>query len=138
MLIFGYDIELRNRYLRIGCEHGSQYAEAVCNMHRDDVGINVGIKSSDVGLNSLKSRLSCDLRFTETEMQVADAIFENNKITARELKHSWPTKRNASQGSRPARESPPVKLSVSLVLLLQPWAVTARRGRRLSVDRHCF
>jgi hypothetical protein len=138
VLIFGYDIELRNRYLRIGYEHGSQYAEAVGNMHRDDVGINVGIKSSDVGLNLLKSRLSCDPRFTETEMQVADAIFENNKITARELKHSWPTKRNASQGSRPARESPPVKLSVSLVLLLQPWAVTARRGRRLSVDRHCF
>ena len=85
VLIFGYDIELRNRYLRIGYEHGSQYAEAVGNMHRDDVGINVGIKSSDVGLNSLKSRLSCDLRFTETEMQVADAIFENNKITARDL-----------------------------------------------------
>ena len=85
VLIFGYDIELRNRYLRIGYEHGSQYAEAVGNMHRDDVGINVGIKSSDVGLNSLKSRLSCDPRFTETEMQVADAIFENNKITAREL-----------------------------------------------------
>ena len=99
MLIFGYDIELRNRYLRIGCEHGSQYGEAVCNMHRDDV----GIKPVDVGLNSLKSRLSCDPRFTETEMQVADAIFENNKITARELKHSWPTKRNASQGSHPAR-----------------------------------
>jgi hypothetical protein len=53
------------------------------------VGINVGIKPSDVGLNSLKSRLSCDPRFTETEMQVADAIFENNKITARELK-PWP------------------------------------------------
>ena len=85
VLIFGYDIELRNRYLRIGYEHGSQYAEAVGNMHRDDVGINVGIKSSDVGLNSLKSRLSCDPRFTETEMQVADAIFENNKITARDL-----------------------------------------------------
>ena len=104
MLIFGYDIELRNRYLRTGCEHGSQYAEAVCNMHKDDVGINVGIKSNDVGLNSLRSRLSCDPRFTETEMQVADAIFENNKITARELKHRERQGlfvRNVAQGREP-------------------------------------
>jgi len=40
VLLFGYDIELRNRFLRIGQEYGSKKAEAIGGLHRRDVAIN--------------------------------------------------------------------------------------------------
>jgi len=50
VLLFGYDIELKNRYLRIGQEHGSKVAKAITGLHRrknDDVVLN----RSDVVIN---------------------------------------------------------------------------------------
>lgn len=49
VLIYGYDLELRNRYLRIGAEYGTAVAEATGNLHRSDVGANVGV---NVGVKS--------------------------------------------------------------------------------------
>ena len=44
VLLFDEDIELKNRFLRIGQEYGTQAADAVTDLHRsigvDDVGIN--------------------------------------------------------------------------------------------------
>lgn len=37
VLIFGYDIELKNRFLRVGQEYGSMAANAIADMHRADV-----------------------------------------------------------------------------------------------------
>ena len=36
VLIYGYDIELKNRFLRVGCEYGSATAEATKDLHRHD------------------------------------------------------------------------------------------------------
>ena len=80
VLLFGYDLELKNRYLHIGQEYGSKAAEAITGLHRSDVvikpmdvvikdGINVGI---NVGINS-------------TEETAVKAILRNSRITATEL-----------------------------------------------------
>jgi len=47
VLIFGYDIELKNRFLRIGQEYGTKTAEAISGLHRRDVVIN----DADVVIN---------------------------------------------------------------------------------------
>jgi hypothetical protein len=82
VLIYGYDIELRNRFLRIGYEHGTPKAEAVKDLHRHDVvensgdvginvGINVGIKYNDV--------------LSHTEEMAVKAILRDNRLTAKSL-----------------------------------------------------
>jgi len=71
VLLYGYDIELRNRYLRIGAEYGTPIAKAAGNLHRSDVGINVGI---NVGI-----------KFSDTEESAIKAILRNPRITAAEL-----------------------------------------------------
>ena len=55
VLIYGYDIELRSRHLRIGREYGTPVSDAVKNLHRrggpkkpGDVVINVAINPADV------------------------------------------------------------------------------------------
>lgn len=39
VLVFGQDIELRNRFLRIGHEYGTMAAKAMENLHHHNVGI---------------------------------------------------------------------------------------------------
>lgn len=49
VLIYGYDIELRSRHLRIGRKYGTPVSDAVMNLHRR--GGDVAIKPSDVVTN---------------------------------------------------------------------------------------
>lgn len=82
VLVYGHDIELRNRFLRIGYEHGTEKAEAVKDLHRHDVGINDGISSADVGMNvGIKSNAV----LSRTEENAIRAILRDNRITARAL-----------------------------------------------------
>ena len=82
VLLYGYELELKNRYLRIGNEYGSPAAEAVKDLHRHDVvgnsgdvginvGINVGIKYNDV--------------LSHTEEMAIKAILRDNSLTAKSL-----------------------------------------------------
>ena len=82
VLLYGYELELKNRYLRIGNEYGSPAAEAVKDLHRLDVvgnsgdvginvGINVGIKYNDV--------------LSHTEEMAVKAILRDNRLTAKSL-----------------------------------------------------
>lgn len=48
VLIYGCNLELRNRYLRVGSEYGTALAEATKNLHRANVGTNVGVKSTNL------------------------------------------------------------------------------------------
>ncbi|MBO6267048.1 MAG: Fic family protein [Synergistaceae bacterium] len=93
VLIYGYDIELRNRFLRIGYEHGTQKAEAVRHLHRHDVGINVGINDGvnrgddgvNDGVNSGKNDLIGRYALSEREEKAVMAILRDNRITAKQL-----------------------------------------------------
>ncbi len=78
VLIFGQDIELRNRFLRIGHEYGTTAAKAMENLHRHDVGIKSGLKHLDVGIN-------VGINFTQAEEAAAQAILRNPRLTASKL-----------------------------------------------------
>ena len=47
VLIYGYEIELRNRFLKIGQEYGTPAAKAIADLHRHDDVVN----KPDVGIN---------------------------------------------------------------------------------------
>ena len=70
VLLFGYDLELKNRYLRVGQEYGSKTARAITGLHRADDGINVGI---NVGITS---------EVNLTEAAAIKAILCNSRLTA--------------------------------------------------------
>jgi fido (protein-threonine AMPylation protein) len=92
VLLFGYDIELKNRYLRIGQEYGSATADAISKLsHRNDV-VNGGVngcndaindvtKAADDGINDVIKR-QC---LTAVEEGAMRAIAKNPKITAAKL-----------------------------------------------------
>lgn len=78
VLIFGYDIELRNRFLKIGQEYGTKPAEAIAGLHRHNVVVNDGINRPDVGIN-------VGINFTPPEEVAIKAILQNPRITASKL-----------------------------------------------------
>ena len=82
VLIYGSNIELRNRFLRIGFEHGTQKIDVVKDLHRDGVGIDVGINSVDVGINV---GIKQGEILSHTEEHAAQAILQDNRITAKAL-----------------------------------------------------
>ena len=89
VLIYGYDIELRNRFLRIGYEHGTQKAETVRHLHRHDAdvndGVNDGVNKGDDGVNGVKNDLIERYALSEREEKAVMAILRDNRITAKQL-----------------------------------------------------
>lgn len=91
-MLFGYEIELKNRYLRVGCEYGSQYAEEIKDLHRrnDDTNVvtkssNVVIKPSDVVINNVVKRADVIIKFTPIEEKAINILLRNPKISASQL-----------------------------------------------------
>ena len=99
VLLYGDEIELHNRFLKIGQEYGSPAAKAIADLHRhDDVindvvnrpdvgknrrndGINDGINPSDDGINDgINDGIKYTL--TETEENAVKAILRDSHITA--------------------------------------------------------
>lgn len=92
VLLFGYEIELKNRYLRVGCEYGSQHAEEIKDLHRrnDDTNVvtkssNVVIKPSDVVINNVVKRADAIIKFTPIEEKAINILLRNPKISASQL-----------------------------------------------------
>jgi len=77
VLIYGDEIELRNRFLRIGQEYGTKTAEAVGGLHRQDVIVNDG--ANDGVNDGGKSVLN------PTEEKAIKAILRNSRLKAAEL-----------------------------------------------------
>ena len=71
VLIYGDEIELHNRFLRIGQECGTPAADAVTGLHRQNGTANVGI---NVGIN-----------LTQSEEEAIKALLRNPKLTAPQL-----------------------------------------------------
>ena len=92
VLLFGYEIELKNRYLRVGCEYGSQHAEEIKDLHRrnDDTNVvtkssDVVIKPSDVVINNVVKRADVIIKFTPIEEKAINILHRNPKISASQL-----------------------------------------------------
>lgn len=73
VLLFGYDLELKNRFLRIGQEYGTETANAIKELHRADVGINVG---ENVGIN---------VGLNDSERKAKSLLLESAKMTIPKL-----------------------------------------------------
>ncbi|MCQ2367831.1 MAG: Fic family protein [Kiritimatiellae bacterium] len=71
VLLFDAEIELRNRYLRVGQEYGTSTAKAIEDMHRADVVVN------DV--------VNVVVTLTQPEEKAAKAILRNGRVSAKEL-----------------------------------------------------
>jgi fido (protein-threonine AMPylation protein) len=96
VLIYGDDIELHNRFLRIGQEYGTTTAKAIADLHRhDDVvnrpdvginrrndGINDGINSSNDVINGVINGV---IKFTEKEEIAVKALVRDPKLSAARL-----------------------------------------------------
>lgn len=92
VLLFGYEIELKNRYLRVGCEYGSQHAEEIKDLHRrnDDTNVvtkslDVVIKPSNVVINNVVKRADVIIKFTPIEEKAINILLRNPKISASQL-----------------------------------------------------
>ncbi len=80
VLIYGHEIELRNRFLRIGAEYGTRIAEYMGEMHRRNNGADDGSDDVDVGLN-----VGINVGLNETESTALKMLLRNPKMTAVEL-----------------------------------------------------
>ena len=69
-----FEIELRNRFLKIGQEYGTPAGEAVKGLHRHDV----GIKHGNDGINDC-------INFSGAEEKAIKLILRTPSITAMEL-----------------------------------------------------
>ena len=78
VLLFGYELELKNRYLRVGQEYGTKTAEAVGELHRQDVGMNDVINRRDDVINDA-------INFSEAEKVAIKAILRDPKLSAARL-----------------------------------------------------
>lgn len=83
VLLYDADIELRNRFLRIGQEYGTSAAEAIGGLHRSNDGVNEPNDGVNVGINSGDDGVKYSL--TENEEKAVMAILQDNRITAARL-----------------------------------------------------
>ena len=95
VLLYGDEIELHNRFLKIGQEYGTPAAKAIADLHRHDdgvndvinkpnVGINVGIKCHNDGVNDGVNLRHDGVKYTltEAEEKAVKAILRDSHITA--------------------------------------------------------
>jgi fido (protein-threonine AMPylation protein) len=95
VLLYGDEIELHNRFLKIGQEHGTPAAKAIADLHRHDdvvndvinkpdVGIKVGIKYHNDGVNDGVNLGHDGVKYTltESEEKAVKAILRDSHITA--------------------------------------------------------
>ncbi len=82
VLIYGYDIELKNRFLRIGCEYGSATAEATKNLHRQgksESTMKITMKKDDE--SAMKNESESTTRLNATDTKIVNIIKEDGFTT---------------------------------------------------------
>ena len=75
VLIFGEELELHSRFLKLGQEYGSPAATAIANLHRQDIREDDGVND---GVND-------GVKLTPSEEVAVKAILRNPHLTAPEL-----------------------------------------------------
>ena len=92
VLIYGDEIELHNRFLRIGQEYGTTTAKAIADLHRHDNVVNrpdVGINRRNDGINSsndvINDVINGVIKFTEKEEIAVKALVRDPRLSAARL-----------------------------------------------------
>lgn len=101
VLIYGDEIELHNRFLRIGQEYGTAAAKAVSDLHRHDDGannrnvvVNDGVKGYNVVVNVVADG---EMTLAATEERAVKALLRNPRLTASMLAVSLETSPRQAQ-----------------------------------------
>lgn len=81
VLLFGEEIELKNRFLRIGADYGSLVAAATGKLHRRDV----GVKQKDVVVSPADVAVNVAVKLTRNEDAAVHEILRDGKLTAAKL-----------------------------------------------------
>ena len=81
VLLFGEEIELKNRFLRIGADYGSSVAAATGKLHRRDV----GVKQKDVVVSPVDVAVNVVVKLTRNEDVAVHEILRDGKLTAAKL-----------------------------------------------------
>ena len=82
VLLFGEEIELKNRFLRIGSEYGSSVATAVTGLHRRTQNSDVGVKRGDDVVNDVANVV---VKLTQSEKRAFREIERDGRISAARL-----------------------------------------------------
>ena len=82
VLIYGDEIELHNRFLRIGQEYGTPAADAVTGLHRRNGASNVGVNKLDVVANVV---VNDAVNLSRTEECAVKELLRNPRISAATL-----------------------------------------------------
>ena len=77
-LLYGDEIELHNRFLKIGQKYGTSAANAIADLHRHDDAINVVVKQPDVVVNVV-------VKLSKTEESAIKALLRTPHHTASSL-----------------------------------------------------
>ncbi len=100
VLLYGDEIELHNRFLKIGQEYGTAAANAIAGLHRHDdgvndvvnkpdIGINVGITPVDDVVNDVTKRhddvVNDIVKFTDKEELAVKALVRDPRLSAARL-----------------------------------------------------
>ena len=101
VLIYGDEIELHNRFLRIGQEYGTAAAKAGLDLHRHDDGannrnvvVNDGVKGYNVVVNVVADG---EMTLAATEERAVKALLRNPRLTASMLAVSLETSPRQAQ-----------------------------------------
>lgn len=89
--MFGEEIELHNRFLKIGQEYGTPAAEAISGLHRHDVGVNDVV---NVGVNGV---VNDAVKLSEIETSAIKQILLDAHITAARLSQKLGVKPRQAQ-----------------------------------------
>lgn len=89
VLLYGDEIELHNRFLKIGQEHGTAAAKAIAGLHRHGDVTNVGVNKPDVGINHgdgvINDVINGVIKFTEKEEIAVKAFIRDPRLSAARL-----------------------------------------------------
>jgi fido (protein-threonine AMPylation protein) len=89
VLLYGDEIELHNRFLKIGQEYGTAAAKAIKDLHRHDDVTNVGVNKPDVGINQgedvINDVINGVIKFTEKEEIAVKALVRDPRLSAARL-----------------------------------------------------
>ena len=85
VLLYGYEIQLHNRFLKIGQEYGTPTAKAIADLHRHDDVENDVINEPDVGINHSDDVINGVIKFTEKEEIAVNALIRNPRLSAAKL-----------------------------------------------------
>ena len=93
VLIYRDEIELHNRFLRIGQEYGTTAAESVKGLRRRDVVVNDGVNGRDVVVNDgikhpnvgINVVVNGEMALTAAEERAIKGLLRNPRLTAAAL-----------------------------------------------------